>query len=351
MTLDVSIRHSVEQVGQAEWDRLGGARPFASYRWYRYGEAVLAEDKPVYILLSRQGEPVARATFWLRRRDEMPLASPLLRTVIGALLRRRPMLACVTPVAQMAGLVLPEDREMHREALAAIADAALQYGRQHHVSFAAWYYVDAPVANEWPNGFLSLAMGEPRTRLDINWDSFDGYLKQGLSRRTRKSYRYNCNCAARAGIEVVRENLAGPMEAERLDEAMVLIQSVEDHYGTPVPWSRGVLEHAWMVSGTWFRACVQGGIVGCMLLLVDGSSAMLTLWGRDYAVDYAYFVGFYAAIACAIERGVRFLWAGTGNYDCKQHMGFDVLNAHHLVAAATSLPLQALARYAARRVL
>jgi hypothetical protein len=47
MSFDVQVFHSVEELGPEAWDRLGKERPFASYRWYRFGETVLADDKPL----------------------------------------------------------------------------------------------------------------------------------------------------------------------------------------------------------------------------------------------------------------------------------------------------------------
>ena len=46
MEFDVQIVHSVEEIGQEAWDHLAGDRPFASYRWYRFGERVLADNVP-----------------------------------------------------------------------------------------------------------------------------------------------------------------------------------------------------------------------------------------------------------------------------------------------------------------
>jgi predicted N-acyltransferase len=58
---DVQVAHSVEEVGQAAWDYLGDGQPFTSFRWYRFAEAALSSDQPIYVVLSRQGEPLASA--------------------------------------------------------------------------------------------------------------------------------------------------------------------------------------------------------------------------------------------------------------------------------------------------
>jgi hypothetical protein len=57
---DIRIVHSVEEVDQAEWDALGGGKPFSSHRWYRYGEKTMSDCIPVYILLYQQDQLLDR---------------------------------------------------------------------------------------------------------------------------------------------------------------------------------------------------------------------------------------------------------------------------------------------------
>ena len=106
--LRVQVVHSVKEIGQETWDRLGQGRPFTGYRWYRYGEAVLADDVPVYILLSQGSEPLACGTFWLRGQEALPVESRMVRRIVEVMLRRWPALMCQSPIAGAAGLILPD---------------------------------------------------------------------------------------------------------------------------------------------------------------------------------------------------------------------------------------------------
>jgi hypothetical protein len=70
---DVQIARTVKEIGQERWDCLGQEQSFASYRWADFGETVLQGDRPIYVVVSRQGEPVARGTFWLTSQEPLPI--------------------------------------------------------------------------------------------------------------------------------------------------------------------------------------------------------------------------------------------------------------------------------------
>ena len=57
--------NSVANIGDAAWDALSAGKPFQSAHWYQYGERVMDACTPVYVILSLNGQPVARGTFWL----------------------------------------------------------------------------------------------------------------------------------------------------------------------------------------------------------------------------------------------------------------------------------------------
>ena len=104
---DIQISHSVTEVGQEAWDSLADGRSFASYRWYRFGEEVLADNVPIYIILSLRGKPVALGTFWLRWREQLPISSKVVRWLIESILRYRPLLTCRSPLVETSAAVAP----------------------------------------------------------------------------------------------------------------------------------------------------------------------------------------------------------------------------------------------------
>jgi predicted N-acyltransferase len=347
MSLDVRIAHSVEEIGQEAWDYLAGGRPFSSYRWYRYGETVLADNKPIYVVLSQRGEPLARATFWLRRQEALPLSSKGIRQALNALIRWRPLLVCQAPVAYAPGMILPETglRDMALEAIARIAQSR---AREQRASFFYWSYLeerDARCAG-WPEAFNRLQMSEPLTRLTLSWPDFERYLRQ-LPRPVRKDYRRHCRLASEQSITVngCRLSEQSSLDAGTLDEAARLISNVEGHHRSAHnPWARATLERAGMVDAVWLKAEIGNRLVGCGLLLGDGGHWMMTLLGLDYTVRYAYFQLVYAAIRCAMEQGAQVLWGGTGAYELKERLGFEVQPEHYTIFAAGGRCLQSLGR-------
>src|SRR6266446_147376 len=107
-SFDLQIAHSVTEIDPASWDQLSAGRPFTSHQWYRYGETVLADCEPTYLIAYQQGQPIARATFWRTANEPLPLESVVLRQTIQPLIKRWPLMICRSPLSSLSGLVLPE---------------------------------------------------------------------------------------------------------------------------------------------------------------------------------------------------------------------------------------------------
>jgi predicted N-acyltransferase len=345
MEFDVQIVHSVEEIGQEAWDRLAGNRPFASYRWYRFGERVLADNVPIYIILSRWGEPLARGTFWLRWREQLPISSRIARYFAGILLRRRPLLMCRTPLVDASGLILPEEPSLRDAILRTVTQAAQGQAQAHRVSFLIFDYLGSDDA-EHIGGIYDFAVGtfsDPGTYLAIAWPDFDSYLSQ-LSRKTRKHYRQNCRLAEELGLEIVVRPAVGDVE-----RAMDLIGNVERrHRSSPYPWTRELLENAGMVDAVWIAAELSGRLVGGELVMGDAGVYCVKALGLDYTVPHVYFLLGYADIQYAIERRARRMRWGSGAHDVKRRLGFQLEDNNHLAFTGGSRLFQALSRWGAR---
>jgi predicted N-acyltransferase len=340
--LEVQIVHSVEAVEPAAWDRLAGGRPFHSHRWYRFGERALAEDEPVYVLVTCQGEPVARATFWLTAQPALPVPSRALRQVLQAIFRRRPLLMCRSPLADVSGLILP-DGPPRADVLDLILQAAGEWARRQRVSFIVFDYLTEAEAREpdWPAGAARAAIPDPGTHLQLGWPDFEAFLG-GLGQSARRHYRQHARRAAEQGV-AVRVYPAVP----DLTEALALIGNVERRFDSAFPWARRALENMSMVNADWIAAEAGGRVAASGLLLRDGAAALVTLVGRDYQVPYAYFQMYYAAIERAVRAGAGGLRGGSGAYEFKQRLGFELLTNNHVRYVPANRALGALARLAA----
>jgi predicted N-acyltransferase len=344
MTFDARVVHSVAEIGQEPWDRMAGSRPFASYRWHLFGETVLADNLPLYVVLFWQGEPRACGAFWLRRNEPLPIPSGLMRKAVGSLLRRWPLLLCQAPLVDASGLMLPDD-DQRDEAVAVIARIAREQARALGASFAACIYLGPREAHlaGWPYPFGAVELPEPGTCLQISWPDFESYVSH-LSKTARKDYRRHRNRAADLGVEVEAHS-----EVTEPEQALALVRNVEERHDTmPDPWAPAALVNAAMVDATWLAARIEGRLVACGLLLRDGEGGVLKFLGLDYDVPFVYFRLVYAALQAAIESGCRFLIGGAGAYDMKRRLGFEPVDTNYAVFAGRGPLLGGLGGWLAR---
>lgn len=339
--IDVQVVHSVQEIGQEAWDLLGAGRPFASYRWYHFSERVLADSLPIYIILSQEGKPVARGTFWLTRQEPLPIDSIVMRRLAEALIRRWPLLIGRAPLTDVSGLILPE-APLRDAALRIIIQVAHEQARAHRASFVLFDFLEHLETKwaGWPEELITVQLSEPGTRLPIVWPDFESYVKD-LSKPVRGSYRRNCKQAAGLGIVVT------PHPSVTVDDRiMSLIRNVERrHHVAPNPWAEAILKNTSLVSATWLTAEIGSRRVGCGLLLGDADVRFLTLLGLDYEIKYVYFQMLYASVRRAIEEKARVLYGGSGANEIKQRLGFQLEDNNYVAFSANNGMLRRLGRW------
>jgi len=79
-----------------------------------------------------------------------------------------------------------------------------------------------------------------------------------------------------------------------------------------------------MVDGTWLTASIRDRLVGCMLLLADNGAQIAALPGLTEDVPFAYFMLLYEAIQDAFEKNLTCLHWGSGAYETKRRLGFEM---------------------------
>jgi predicted N-acyltransferase len=316
--LTTAVYTSAGAVGQAAWDALGHGHPFASYDWYCYGESVLTQQQPIYIIVHQGQQPIARGTFWLIDYEPMLAEPGITKALMRRAIRRWPLLMCRTPLCSVSGLILPEQPALRAQALHLIQQRAAQVAEQHHASFVVFDYV-TPEFDALPHT-SQVELPDPGTILKLDHASFDDYIAS-LSRSTRRSYRRNMQSADELGIRFeIRPAF------DDLERVLELVYAVHAHHGShPEPHTRIALEKAQAIGGTWLLAWVQERLVGCGMLLQDNGAAGTVFLGLDYSVRYVYFQIFYGAIRAAIEQGAHTVYGGSGAYEFKQHLGFEVV--------------------------
>lgn len=326
---DIQIVHRVNEIGVDHWDYTARDHPFATFRWYQFGETVLDDASSLYVLLSLNGEPVARATFWLLRHEPLPVPLKFVRSAMATAFRRWPLLMCRTPLTDISGLILPEEPALRNAALLTFAQIARQWGREQGASFTVFDYLLDGEFNLQSLPVIEIA--GPSTRLLNRWANFDDYFKQ-LGASARKDFNRHRNRAADMHLVVQAHD-----QVTNIDRAIELIQNVDRHHDTaPNPYLRRVLENVHMVDATWLTAELDGRMVGCGLLMGDRSARILTCLGLDYDVQYVYFQMVYTAIRAAIEENVELLRGGGGAYEFKQRLGFEPVNNTQIAVVSSN---------------
>jgi hypothetical protein len=70
--LSVKTVSSIHQNDAKLWNQLSAAKPFQSFERYVFGEQVMSDHQPFY-LLARDGDTlISRASLWLMRNEPMP---------------------------------------------------------------------------------------------------------------------------------------------------------------------------------------------------------------------------------------------------------------------------------------
>jgi predicted N-acyltransferase len=326
MDFDVHTFHSIQEIDPTAWDSLGNGKPFSSHGWYSFGEDVMKDCIPVYILVSQGGKMLARASFWVIRNEPLPISQRLVRSGVQFMLRSRPLFICRSPLANATGLVLP-DGLLRQPALDAIIQTAKDAARRYKASFLLFDYLKQAVIeeNEWSKDLVSLSVPDPGTKMNLIWPDFDHYLAD-LKPKVRKHYRQYSRQAEELGIKIELRDQITDIEA-----AIDLIRNVEKRHGSaPNPWIQGILENAARVRSRWVTARVGDRLIGCEMLLVDKQAQLVTCLGMASDFPHVYFLLGYADIRHAIDIKMKELYWGSGAFEAKKRLGFELEDDNHI---------------------
>jgi len=329
--LNVKVVSSIHAIEPATWDQLSAGRPFQSHRWYAFGERVMADCPPVYLLAYEAGRLIARACLWLVRNEPLPPKLPAaLRTLVSVLLKRWPLLICRSPMANTSGLILPTDAR-RESILSALTNAALAAGRQWNASIVLFDFLNDSEAQGWPPDFVTTNLPSSGTVMENRWQTMEEYLAH-RNKKGRQHYKRSLREAEKLGIQLTRLT-----RIQDVDAALKLIRNVERRYASPPnPWTRSLLENIEMADGTWLEAHIGKRLVGCGLIFEDNGAQMTTALGLAENETYVYFLLIYASLEAAFEKKVRLLRWGTGAYEVKQSLGFELERDNFVTVCGTN---------------
>ena len=339
--LHIKTFFSIKEIDPLVWDQLSGRLPFQNHRWYTFGERVLLDCAPIYLMVYQENTLVARASMWLVRNEPLPKMPRPVKVLLTALIKRWPLLICRSPMANTSGIVM-EDNLQREAVLTALTEAAIRQARQRGASIVLFDFLTESEMRDWPSDFVKLRMPSAGTILRNQWRSLEEYLAEG-NKKDRQHYKRTLREAEKMGIHLT-QHTAVP----EIDAALTLIRKVEDRYSsTHNPWIRSMLENIEMINGIWLEARVNNNLVGCGLILEDQNVQMTTGLGLADNIPFTYFLMIYASLEVAFTKKVNLLRWGSGAYEVKKRLGFDLERNNNSVLFGTNPLTRFLSKLAA----
>jgi Acetyltransferase (GNAT) domain len=331
-------RGRVDVVSRGELERLPEwRRAFAhlrkDHRYYELVEDTLAHDFEYryFVVRDARGGVLAIQPFLLLDQDLLAGAGPrvgafvaLMRRAWPRLLRLRTlMLGCAAGEGHLDG----EDWARQRTTARLIADALVPHARALGAplivlkEFPAQYR--DPLQCFTAQGFARIP-SMPMTRLDIEYENFEQYLQQALSRKTRRDLRLKFRAAEQAA----------PISLEICGDATPIIDELYPLYLQVYNRSRLQFERLTKAyfceigrrmpdKVRFFVWRQHGRTVAFSLCMFEGEAIYAEYLGLDYAVALDLHLYHYAArdvIRWGMANGFKSFRSSGLNYDPKLHM-------------------------------
>lgn len=314
--LTIQIAQSINEIDEQAWNELSAGRPFQSHRWYQFGERVMNDSQPTYLLVYQRGKLLGRAALWKIKNEPLPIGPGIGRSLLELILRCWPLLICRSPLANTTGLMLPPE-PLRTDVVNALSEAALKVSRQAHCLALVFDFLSKEECGNWPAAFTPTSVSDPGTIMQSRWHTLDEYLSAG-NKKDRQHYKRTMREAEKLGIRIERHS-----KVPDLNAAIELIHNVDRRYkNAPNPWTRTTLENLEMINGVWLEAKKNGKLVGCGALFEDNETQLTTALGLAENIPYVYLLLAYASLEDAFDKNVRALRWGSGAYDVKQNFGF-----------------------------
>ena len=333
---EVKKYKSIEEISPEIWNQIAAGRGFQSHEWYTFGERVMADCPPTYLIAWENDIPVAGTALFKVKNEPLPLPK-VARQFMSSVLKRRPLLICRSPLADTSALLLPGEPERDK-VLSVLADAAQDEFKKQRCSFLVFDYLltEQLKYSSWPAGYEPITVSEPGTYMPIAWESFETYLEAG-NKKDRQHYKRTLKETSENGIELSRHKTV-----QDVDTAIRLIENVSIWHGSaPNPWTRGLLENFSMIDGTWLELRKEGQLVGCGAVLRDNRFQLASSLGLEDDVPGGYFLLLYAALQEAFEHKIRLVRFGSGAYDVKRRLGFHLEDTNHAMVTISGITTRA----------
>jgi len=337
--IKISSYRNIDQIDQAQWDKLTGGNPLASSGWLQTVELTFnGLLRPLYVRAeSNTGHLLGTAVCYVA--DKGPVVGDFDHMVLGRLkkpmhgigLSFMPLLICCPLYAYGRHILLSSAVESGRErhVIAAILDHIEHEAKSRGLSLAFTNITsdERILMNELEARQYIYAYDLPHSCLDIAWETFDGYLldlnKRG--KHIRKNVKKEMNRLRRKGVEI--QSITDPAAtANRLIELLNL--NSQRHNGLPFMFSQDffiALKDHMGAKATIYGAFRGQELNGVCIQLNSHKEGHVTFVGVDHHAagnDHSYFnLFFYEPINRAIKLGQRRLYFDRLMYTAKRRRG------------------------------
>lgn len=340
--LSVNTHKSISEISPELWDQIAAGRGFQSHGWYTFGEQVMHDSPPTYLIAWDGDQPIASAALFKIKNEPLPLPQ-VARQFMSSILKRRPLLMCRSPLADTSALLLPGEPRRD-EVLPVLASAAQDEFKKQRCSFLVFDYLLTEQLKypSWPSSYEAITVSEPGTYMPMEWESFEAYLDAG-SKKDRQHYKRTLKESAENGIVLSRHKSVPDVET-----ALTLVKNVSIWHGSAHnPWTRSLLENfALLQDSTWLELHKDGQLVGCGAVLRDNKFQLATSLGLEDDVPGGYFLLLYAALQDAFEHKARLVRFGSGAYDVKRRLGLRLEDTNHAMITMAGIMSRAAKRLA-----
>jgi hypothetical protein len=340
--LSVKTHKSTSEIPPELWDQIAAGRGFQSHGWYTFGEQVMHDSPPTYLIAWDGDQPIASAALFKIKNEPLPLPK-VARQFMSSVLKRRPLLMCRSPLADTSALLLPGEPRRD-EVLPVITNAAQDEFKKQRCSFLVFDYLLTEQLKypSWPSSYEPITVSEPGTYMPMEWESFEAYLDAG-NKKDRQHYKRTLKETDENGIVLSRHKSVPDVEA-----ALILIKNVSIWHGSaPNPWTRSLLENfSLLEDSTWLELRKEGNLVGCGAVLRDNKFQLTSSLGLEDDVPGGYFLLLYAALQDAFEHKARLVRFGSGAYDVKRRLGLRLEDTNHAMITMAGIMSRAAKRLA-----
>jgi len=340
--ITIQTSNSIQDFSPEMWNQLAAGRGFQSHRWYTFGQQVMKDCPPTYLVAWDGDTPIAGMALFKIKNEPLPLPQ-VARQFMASVLKRRPLLVCRSPLADTSAFLLPGE-PLRDDVLPILASAAQDEFKKQRCSFLVFDYLLTEQLKypSWPPGYEPITVAEPGTYMPMEWESFEAYLGAG-NKKDRQHYKRTLKETSENGIVLSRHTSVPDVET-----ALRLIKNVSIWHGSaPNPWTRSLLENfSKMEDSTWLELRKEGQLVGCGAILRDNKFQLTSSLGLEDDVPGGYFLLLYAALQDAFEHNVRLVRFGSGAYDVKRRLGLRLEDTNHAMISMAGIMARAAQRLA-----